>query len=461
MLAVWLLTALRVLLGLCLAAFCAYAGIAVWAARRWHRARRPLDPAWTPPVTILKPVRGVDAEAYENFASFCRLDYPADRCQLLFAARDPADPALALARRLQAEFPQVDIGIVDGSRSPLHGHNLKVRNLAAMLPAAKHDLLVLCDSDMRVQPDYLRRVVAPFQQNSDPPPVPLPSEVRVTGEGEQDIHLHPHPRPISLKGRREPNGHACAFAPPPQRGTSDRGGGRGVGLVTCPYRGHRAQSFAAVLEALGIGADFIPSALVSRALEGVSFAFGSTIALPRAVLAEIGGFEALADELADDFRLGNGAHRAGYEVVLSDYVVDDVLGRERFGAMWARRLRWARTVRACRPAGYAGSFITHGTALALLFLGATGFSPLGWAAFGTVLAVRLATAVLITLRYTGDPNIARFLPLLPLSDLLSFALYVTSYGGSHISWRGERFRLLPGGKLARLPERTTDDELRK
>jgi ceramide glucosyltransferase len=407
MLAVWLLTALRVLLGLCLAAFCAYAGIAVWAARRWHRARRPLDPAWTPPVTILKPVRGVDAEAYENFASFCRLDYPADRCQLLFAALDPADPALALARRLQAEFPQVDIGIVDGSRSPLRGHNLKVRNLAAMLPVAKHDLLVLCDSDMRVQPDYLRRVVAPFQQNSD------------------------------------------------------RGGGWGVGLVTCPYRGHRAQSFAAILEALGIGADFIPSTLVSRALEGVSFAFGSTIALPRAVLAEIGGFEALADELADDFRLGNGAHRAGYEVVLSDYVVDDVLGRERFAAMWARRLRWARTVRACRPAGYTGSFITHGTALALLFLGATGFSPLGWAAFGTVLAVRLATALLITLRYTGDPNIARCLPLLPLSDLLSFALYVTSYGGSHISWRGERFRLLPGGKLARRYERTTDDELRK
>lgn len=421
LLAFWLLMALRVLLGLCLAAFCAYAGLAVWAARRWHRARRPLDPEWTPPVTLLKPVRGVDAEAYENFASFCRLDYPADRYQLLFAALDPADPALELARRLQAEFPQVDIGIVDGSRSPLRGHNLKVRNLAAMLPAAKYDLLVLCDSDMRVQPDYLRRVVAPFAPH---PPTPSPAA---------------------------------------QRGHRERGlGGEGkVGLVTCPYRGHRAQSFAAVLEALGIGADFIPSALVSRALEGVSFAFGSTIALPRAVLAEIGGFEALADELADDFRLGNGAHKAGYAVILSDYVVDDVLGRERFRAMWARRLRWARTVRSCRPAGYAGSGITHGTALALLFLGVTGFAPLGWAAFGTILAVRLTTALLITLRYTGDPNIARTLPLLPLSDLLSFALYVTSYCGSHISWRGERFRLLPGGRMVRLQEGPTDDDLRK
>ncbi len=402
-----LLLTLRVLLGLCLAAFCAYALISVWAARQWARARRPLDPAWTPLVTILKPVRGVDAEAYANFVSFCRLDYPADRYQLLFGALDPADPALELVRRLQSEFPHLDIGCVGGSAVPLQGHNLKVCNLAAMLPAARHDLLVLCDSDMRVQPDYLRRVVAPFAENA--------------GKSPQTEQAAPR-----------------------------------VGLVTCPYRGHRAQSFAAALEALGIGADFIPSTLVSRALEGVSFAFGSTIVLPRAVLDELGGFVALADELADDFRLGNGARQAGYEVVLSDYVVDDVLGRERFGAMWARRLRWARTVRACRPAGYAGSFITQGTALALLFVAAMGFAPLGWMVGGAALGVRLTTALILSLGYTRDPNIVRFLPLLPLSDLLSFALYVASYGGNRITWRGERFRLLPGGKIVRLETRPAD-----
>jgi ceramide glucosyltransferase len=388
-----LLTALRVLLGLCLVAYAAYALISIWAARQWHRARRPLDPDWTPSVTILKPVRGVDAEAYENFASFCQLDYPPERVQILFGALDPDDPALALVRRLQAEFPRQVIDIVRAGGDAVLGPNLKVSNLAAMLPFVRHDLLVICDSDMRVEPDYLRRIVAPFAQ------------------------------------------------------------GTGVGLVTCPYRGYRGQSFAAVLEALGIGADFIPSALVSRATEGVAFAFGSTIALPRSVLAELGGFPALADELADDYRLGNGAKRAGYEVVLSDYVVYDVLGAERFGAMWTRRLRWARTVRACRPAGYAGSLTTHGTALALLFLASTGFHPFGWMTAAIILALRMLTALCIACRYTQDTNVLRWWPLLPVSDLVGFALYVVSYCGNHIQWRGERFRLLPGGKLLRAARR--------
>jgi ceramide glucosyltransferase len=393
-----LLTALRLLLGLCLLAYAAYALISVWAARQWHRSRRPLDPAWTPPVTILKPVRGVDAEAYENFASFCRQDYPPERVQILFGALDPDDPALALVPRLQAAFPGQAIEIVRAGQEALLGPNLKVCNLAAMLPFARHDLLVLCDSDMRVEPDYLRRIVAPFAPSSSQ-------------------------------------------------------GGPPVGLVTCPYRGDRAQSFAAVLEALGIGADFIPSALVSRATEGVGFAFGSTIALPRAVLAELGGFPALADELADDFRLGSGAKRAGYEVVLSDYVVNDVLGAERFGAMWARRLRWARTVRACRPVGYAGSLTTHGTALALLFLASSGSHPFGWMTVALVLALRLTTALWIACRCTQDTNVLRWWPFLPVSDLIGFALYVISYCGNHIQWRGERFRLLPGGKLLRAARR--------
>jgi len=437
-----LLIALRALLGLCLAAYCAYAFLGVWAARRWHRARRLLDPTWTPPVTILKPVRDVDAEAYENFASFCRLDYPADRYQLLFGALDPADPALDLARRLQAEFPHLDIGIIAGGPASRCGPNLKVCNLAAMLPAAKHELLALCDSDMRVRPDYLRRIVAPFQRGPNPPvcgPHPLPLS-HAAGEG-RGPHLRPLPQ-------EEGRGEGEAGSPPSLQGKG--AGGLGVGLVTCPYRGCRVGSFAAALEALGIGADFIPSALVSRALEGVAFAFGSTILLPRAILEELGGFDALRDELADDFRLGEGAKRAGYEVVLSDYVVDDVLGQERFGPMWARRLRWARTVRACRPAGYAGSFVTHGFALSSLFLCAAGFSPFGWAVWGGVLGVRLATALAISCLYTQDPNIARFLPLLPISDLLSFTLYLASFCGNQIVWRGERFRLLPGGKLTRL-----------
>jgi ceramide glucosyltransferase len=389
-----LLRCVQLGLGVMLAAFGFYSGLMVWAARQWARSRPASTSEFMPYVTILKPVSGVDAHAYANFISFCRLDYPADRVQLLFSALDSDDPALVLAERLRAEFPERDIQIVRPDFSAVRGPNRKVCNLAAMLPYAKHDLLVLCDSDMRVTPDYLRRLVAPFR--------PVPGQA-----------------------------------------------GRGVGLVTCPYRGCAPESLPAALEALGIGSDFIPSALVGRALEGVSFAFGSTIALPKSVLAELGGFEALFDELADDFRLGNGAAQAGYTVVLSDVVVDDVLGAEGFRQMWSRRLRWARTVRSCRPAGYAGAAITHGVALALLFLFASHFALYGWLIFGAVLLLRLGVALFLAERYTQDPNIARFLPLLPLSDLLGFALYLGSYCGTRIVWRGERFRLLAGGKLQR------------
>ena len=397
----WALLALRWLFGLSLLGYTAYALLSVWAARKWAADRPTLDPNWTPGVTILKPVRGVDAEAWENFASFCRLEYPTDRVQILFGALDADDAALDLARRLQAEFPDRDIGVIAAPPGAALGNNRKVSNLLAMLPHAKHDLLVLCDSDMRVRPDYLRRITAPLQ-----PSATMSANSKFKTENP-------------------------------------------VGLVTCPYRGERVQSFAAKLEALGIGADFIPSTLVSRAIEGVSFALGSTIVIPRPVLEQIGGFEPLLDELADDFRLGNGVHKAGFRVVLSDYVIDSVLGRERFTAMWSRRLRWSRTLRVCRPGGYAGSFIVYGFALALLFLLSTGFSALGWMGFAAVAAVRLVTALTITLRYTGDRAVLRYLPLLPLSDVIGLTLFVTSFFGSHIQWRGERFRLLAGGRLVR------------
>ena len=415
---VWPLYVVRVVLGTSLCAYVSYAFISIWAARKWRLEAPVLTPHWTPAVTILKPVRGVDAEAWDNFASFCRLDYPAGQLQILFGALDADDPVLDLVRRLQTEFPDHDIGVVVAPTGSVRGNNRKVCNLLAMLPHAKHDLLVLCDSDMRVRPDYLRRIVAPF--NIDGP------------EGRQS----------DGPTIQNPNAHAL-WAPAPEIQN------RTVGLVTCPYQGRSVLSFSAAIEALSIGADFIPSTLVSRAVEGVSFALGSTIVIPRSVLERIGGFEPLLDELADDFRLGNGVYKAGYGVVLSDYVIDDILGREQFSRMWSRRLRWSRTLRVCRPAGYMGVFITYGFALALLFLCAMEFSPAGWIVFAAVTSIRFATALTITLRYTGDRAVLRFLPLLPVGDLIGIVLYVCSFFGSHILWRGERFRLLAGGRLAR------------
>lgn len=383
------MTPLIALFSLLLLAYSAYTLIMMWAARHWARSRFVVAPAYTPSVTVLKPVRGVDQEEYENFASFCKQDYPPDRYQILFGALQQEDPALEIARQLKSDFPSVDIGIVAGG-STLEGLNRKVCNLVQMLPHAKHEVLIICDSDMRVTPDYLRRVVAPLQQ--------------------------------------------------------------GFAAVTCPYRGHHPRGFAAIWEALGIGADFMPSVLSSRLLEGVAFGFGSTIVLPRTHLETLGGLEALKDHLADDFQVGNRIARAGHRVALSDYVVLDVLGKESFREMWDRRLRWGRTLRACRPAGYFGSFVTHGVAIATLLLLLSGFSPLAVKIWAGVVLFRLLTSALVSLLWTHDPNVLRYLLLLPLSDLLSFALFVLSFAGRTLVWRGERFRVRADGVLVPLQD---------
>lgn len=375
-----------------LAGWLVYTALELRAAVLWKRSGRGvLADGYYPPVTILKPVRGVDAEAEENFASFCRLDYPSDAFQILFGILDEDDPVIPILETLISRYPHIDISMVVGGREGVRGYNRKVCNLTAMMPMAKHPLLALTDSDMRVSPDYLKRVVIPFQN---------------------------------------PNEH--------------------VGLVTNPYRGMLPNSFVAKLEALSIGADFIPSSLVSRMLEGVGFAFGASIVLLRAVLEEIGGFEMLLDELADDYKLGQGVRKAGYTVEISDCMVDDVMGAESFAAAWARRLRWARTIKVSRPAGYAGMLITHGIAIALLFALITPWKIGIPVLFGT-LALRIIAALRIA-HITKDPNIKRFWFLLPIGDLLSLTLYLWSFTGNTIVWRGEQFSLLHGGKLTKKKE---------
>jgi ceramide glucosyltransferase len=361
-------------------------------AHRWRSQRiHTPTPQHLPAVSILKPIRGTDPEQDANFESFCKLEYPC--YQLVFGALAADDPGLETARRLAQDYPDRDIAVIEGGEA--FGLNRKVCNLENMRGAAAHDLLILSDSDMRVAPDYLHRVVAPLAS----------------------------PR---------------------------------VGLVTCPYRGHLARGLASKLEALGIGADFIPSAFVAYYLWRLRFAFGSTIAIRKGVLDEIGGFRPLADQLADDYLLAHRTEQAGYEVVLSDYVVDDVLGEERFKEMWSRRLRWAKTSRLMRPGPYAGSFVTHGIVLALLFLLASGGAPIGWGLLGMTLAVRGVVATYISLTCTHDENLPRLLPLLPVSDLVSFALFVCSFWGRYIVWRGERLRVLKGGKLERMQAEDPD-----
>ena len=340
---------------------------------------------FTPPVTVLKPVHGVDEEAYENFSSFCRQDYPT--YQIVFGVLDPNDPVIPVIKRLIHNFSSHRIQLVVNPHRC--GTNLKVSNLQNMLPEAAHEWLVITDSDMRVTPDYLRRVVPLLQDDK-------------------------------------------------------------VGLVTCPYRGTRPRSLAAVLEALHMSCDFMPSVLVARRLQAMRFAFGSTLALHRSILQAIGGFEGIADYVADDCELGYRVAQAGYAVCLAPYVVHSVLGDIRFIEMFKRRLRWARTNRVCEPKGWAGVFLTYGTALALLLLVASSFSRLGWVVFGMTLAMRLLTAFLIAGCYLGDENLPLFFWMLPINDVLGLLIWALSWLGSNITWRGTILRVRRGGKMVQI-----------
>lgn len=387
------------LLGLCLLASWVYWILCLDSARRWARGRASangsssaptLQHSNTPSLPQTPPVSILKPLCGDDPELHANLEsfcrQDYPEYQVAFGALDGKDSALETARQIAGEHPERQIDIVAGGE--VFGANLKVCNLEGLRRVARYELLILADSDMRVGSDYLRRVVAPF---ADP----------------------------------------------------------AVGLVTCVYRGCKAVGLSSALEALGIAADFIPSVLLANRFWGARFAFGSTIAVRAGVLESMGGFRALADELGDDYMLAQGAIRAGYRVVLSDYVVDDVLGSESFREMWGRRLRWARTTRALNPAGWAGTFITHGTALGILFLAATGFGAAGWLVFGFTLALRAVTASGLA-RLINDRNLPGLLPLLPISDLVTFGLWGTSFLGNTVAWRGERYRVGRTGRIERV-----------
>lgn len=304
--------------------------------------------------------------------------------QLVFGAMDPNDKGLDTVLRLNEEHPERDTTIVRGSK-PV-GMNYKICNLIEMMKYARYDLLALADSDMHVSPDYLRRVIEPFA----------------------------NPK---------------------------------VGLVTCLYRGYHPRGAASVFEAFGIGASFAPSVFAAYLLEGISFAFGSTIVIRRDVLEKIGGFEGIVNALADDYLLGNKVKQAGYDVALSDYVVDDALGQENFLSMWSRRLRWARTMKVMRTSGWVGAVVTHGVPLSILFLICNGFHPLGWVAIFLVILYRYFTAISIARTATTDYNIIKYWYVMPVSDCLDFVLWILSFLGNTVAWRGVRMKVTPDGEL--------------
>ena len=338
-----------------------------------------------PPVTVLKPLHGAEPGLYENLRSFADQDYP--EFQLVLGVRDPADTALPVARALIADRPLCDIALVIDPRAA--GSNLKVANLENMLQAARHGVIVMADSDMRVGRDYLAIVTAPL---------------------------------------------------------ADPATGPATGIVTCLYKAVPTGGLWSQLAALYINFGFLPSALVGEALGIGDGCFGATIALRRAVLERIGGFARLRHELADDHRLGAAVRGLGLRTVLSRYLVENRVTEPSFASLWRHELRWARTTRAMAPAGFAGSVVTHTVVLATLAAAASGSTQAAWGFVLLSLALRWISAAIIAHRLdlprTG-------LWLLPLRDALSFAVFLGSFCGRSVMWRDQSFRLGPGGQMSR------------
>jgi len=336
-----------------------------------------------PAVSILKPLCGAEPETYACLRSFCDQAYP--QFQIVFGVCDANDPVLAVVSRLQREFPQIDMAVaVDHSQ---HGSSRKVSNLINMLPLVRHEYLVVSDSDVRVDPDYLAQIIGPLLDD-------------------------------------------------------------GVGIVTCAYRGYPRRGLWPLLGSMFINEWFLPSVRVAAMTGSRAFAFGATIALRRAVLERIGGFTAIANQLADDYRLGELTRRLGLRTVLSEVVIDTWVAEGSFGGLVRHELRWLRTIRALRPSAYCFCFITFGMPVAALgALLAGGAAPAVGMLWVTVFT-RLTLHGALRRGGSGVWQIA----VVPIREALSLGLWLCSFFTRRVHWREERYRVTRDGSVQLVEE---------
>ena len=368
--------------------------VCLWSAASFLRERKagggarptPADSTRAlPPVSILKPLKGTAPDIYESFRSHCLQDYP--EYEVIFGVSDPNDPAVASVLQLQREFPDRAVHLVVCPN--ILGANVKVGNLHQLVQTARYQYLIVNDSDIRVEPDYLRRVMEPL--------------------------------------------------------TNER-----IGMVTCLYRGVAAPTLGSRLEALGISTDFCAGALVARQIEGgLRFGLGSTLAFRRADLERAGGFKSIVDFLADDYELGQRIAGLGLQVVLSEVVVETHLPAYNLRSFWAHQQRWSRGVRDSRAGGYIGLVTTYGLMWALLNVIAAHATLWSWGVLCLVLAQRLAVALAVGKSVLHDAHLLKQLWLLPLRDLVAVAIWIASFAGHTVTWRGDRFEL-KNGRLIRI-----------
>lgn len=362
---------------------CTFALSAAVAARFLLKHQAPPARSAFPAITLLKPLHGAENGLEAALASFLKQDYPGP-IQIVFGLRYTGDPAIGVVESLKRRFPNRDIAVVVDPG--MHGTNRKISNVVNMMKVAKHDYLVLTDSDITVPRDYLATI-------------------------------------------------AGAAARP------------GVGVVSCLYTGRGSGNFWSRLSAMGISYHFLPNATLGIALGVERPCFGSTIALSRQTLERIGGFEAFTGHFVDDYEIGRAAREAGFTIAYPAMAVQHGCDNASFIGLVSQELRWARAVRVVNLAGHLASFVTHPLALALLGAALLGFSQVASAIVLGVLAVRIFLKLQIdSLVGTRTGSLL----WLPLRDLLSFVIFLGSMGGNAVEWRGERLRVEKSGLMSQI-----------
>ncbi len=365
----------------------AYYLLCLWSASAFLRAKKATSRSiqqFQPPISILKPLKGIDPDIYEAFRSHCLQDYT--EYQIVFGVSDLNDSAVSSVEQLKREFPQIPISLI--VCPTILGPNVKVSNLEQMVQAARYEYLIVNDSDIRVERTYLQKIIAPFADDS-------------------------------------------------------------VGMVTCLYRGAPGQTLCSHLEALGISTDFSAGVLVARQLEGgLHFGLGSTLAFRRSDLERIGGFKSIVDFLADDYELGRRISELGKQVVLSSTPVETHLPPYDFRGFLSHQMRWARGVRDSRLGGYIGLLFTFGFMWSLLTVIAVHGASWSWGVLAVVMALRFAVAFSVGKSVLQDQNVVAQLWLLPIRDLIAVGIWIASFFGHTVVWRGEKFTLKNGRLLS-------------
>ncbi len=359
---------------------------------RYHQSKSSHE-AWStpgyvpslPPVSVLKPIHGLEPGLRDNLETFFRQDYP--DYEILFAAAENDDPALAVIAELCGQYPQVNVTTLVTGHPPWP--NPPAYAFYRMEEISRHPLLITSDSDVSVSSDYLRKLVAPLLDQS-------------------------------------------------------------IGMVTCVYRGRSLGGFWSDLDAIGMSVEMTAGVVVANMLEGMKFGLGPTIAVRKDALSKIGGYAATGNYFSNDFIIGNLIEKSGYRIVLSDHVIEHVVPPMTFRRMWDREVRWAKGTRYSRPWGHLGTGLVFAMPYGILgFAAATllGFPKLGELLLGVAILNRLSESWAIGWKVVADPQARKAAWLYPVRDLLGFAVWCASYLSRRTVWRDNRYQLVEGGKI--------------